>query len=41
VPRLALSSREVFDRGNVDVHVEGPCEELREEALAVFDGFWT
>lgn len=41
VPRLDLSSREVFDRGNVDVVVEGPCEELGDEALAVFAGFWT
>jgi hypothetical protein len=41
VPRLDLSSRDVFDRGNVDVDVEGPCEELSDEALAVFDGFWT
>jgi tRNA(Arg) A34 adenosine deaminase TadA len=41
VPRLDLSSRDVFDRGNVDVSVEGPCEELSDEALAVFDGFWT
>ncbi len=41
VPRLDLSSRDVFDRGNVDVNVEGPCEELSDEALAVFDGFWT
>ena len=40
VPRLDLSSRDVFDRGNVDVNVEGPCEELTDEALAVFDGFW-
>jgi tRNA(Arg) A34 adenosine deaminase TadA len=41
VPRLDLSSREVFDRGNVDIHVEGPCDELTDEALAVLDGFWT
>ena len=41
VPKLALSSRDVFGRGNVDVTVEGPCDELCDEALAVFDGFWT
>src|SRR5262245_33877171 len=41
VPRLDLSSREVFARGNVAVAVEGPCDELRDDALAVFDGFWT
>ena len=38
--RLDLSSREVFGRGSVEVKVEGPCDELRDEALAVFDGFW-
>ena len=41
VPRLDLSSREVFERGNIDIKVEGPCEELSDEALAVFDDFWT
>ena len=41
VPRLALSSRDVFARGNVDVLVEGPCDELSDDAHAVFDGFWT
>jgi tRNA(Arg) A34 adenosine deaminase TadA len=41
VPRLDLSSRCVFERGNVDVEVVGPCEELSDEALAVLDGFWT
>jgi tRNA(Arg) A34 adenosine deaminase TadA len=41
VPRLDLSSRDVFDRGNLAITVEGPCEELADEALAVFDGFWT
>ena len=25
---LRLSSREVFDRGNVPIDVDGPCEEL-------------
>lgn len=40
VPRLDLSSREIFDRGNVDVSVEGPCAEISGEALAVFDDFW-
>jgi tRNA(Arg) A34 adenosine deaminase TadA len=37
---LHLSSREVFARGNAVVEVEGPCPELAEEGLAVFDGFW-
>ena len=37
---LRLSSREVFDRGNVPIDVDGPCDELAAEALAVFDGFW-
>lgn len=41
VPRLDLSSRDVFDQGNIDIVVEGPCEELSDEALAVFDGAWT
>jgi len=41
VPRLDLSSREVFSRGNVRIDVEGPCEELSDIALAVFDGFWS
>ena len=39
-PRLALSSREVFSRGNRPVIVHGPCDELYAEAVAVFDGFW-
>ena len=37
---LALSSREVFARGNAVVEVEGPCPELAAEARAVFGGFW-
>ena len=37
---LTLSSREVFGRGNVRIEVEGPCPELVDEALALFDGFW-
>jgi tRNA(Arg) A34 adenosine deaminase TadA len=37
---LHLSSREVFARGNAVVEVEGPCPELAEDGLAVFDGFW-
>ena len=41
VPRLDLSSRAIFERGNVAIEVEGPCDELSDEALAVFDGFWT
>lgn len=40
VRTLRLSSREVFARGNAPVEVEGPCEELAAEAVAVFDGFW-
>ena len=40
VPSLDLSTREVFARGNVPVVVEGPCDELTAEALALFDGFW-
>ena len=38
---LRLPSREVFARGNEPVVVEGPCDELAAEALAVFDGFFT
>jgi hypothetical protein len=38
---LQLSSGDVFARGNASVQVEGPCSELAEEALAVFDGFWS
>ena len=41
IPRLRLSSREVFARGDVHIEVEGPCEELTSEAFAVFDGFWS
>ena len=33
VPKLDLSSRDVFDRGNVHVNVEGPCEELSDGTL--------
>jgi tRNA(Arg) A34 adenosine deaminase TadA len=38
---LRLSSREVFARGNARVEVDGPCEDLAAEALAVFDGYWS
>ncbi len=38
---LRLSSREVFARGNATIVVDGPCDELAAEALAVFDGFFT
>ena len=38
---LRLSSREVFAHGNARVDVEGPCDELAADALAVFDGFFT
>ena len=41
VPRLSLSSREVFARGDVPIEVEGPCDELVADALAVFDGHWS
>jgi tRNA(Arg) A34 adenosine deaminase TadA len=41
VPSLRLSSREVFARGNVPIDVDGPCEELAAEAVAVFDGYWS
>ena len=37
---LRLSSREVFARGDSPVDVEGPCDELAADALAVFDGFF-
>ena len=41
IPRLRLSSREVFARGDVAIDVDGPCDELAIEALAVFDGHWS
>lgn len=41
IPRLRLSSREVFERGDVHIEVEGPCDTLAAEAFAVFDGFWS
>jgi tRNA(Arg) A34 adenosine deaminase TadA len=40
VPVLALSSREVLSRGSFSVTVEGPCDELADEGLAVFAGYW-
>jgi tRNA(Arg) A34 adenosine deaminase TadA len=40
VPTLDLPSREVFARGSRAITVEGPCDELYDEAAAVFDGFW-
>jgi tRNA(Arg) A34 adenosine deaminase TadA len=40
-PVLHLSSRDVFARGTVPIVVEGPCEQLGAEAVAVFDGFWS
>ena len=39
-PSLDLSSREVFARGNVPIEVDGPCDELYDVAIAVFDGYW-
>jgi tRNA(Arg) A34 adenosine deaminase TadA len=41
VPRLRLSSREVFARGDVAIDVDGPCDELAVEAVAVFAGMWS
>ena len=40
IPRLQMSSREVFARGDVQIDVEGPCPELTAEAFALFDGLW-
>lgn len=40
VATLSLGAGEVFVRGNRPITVEGPCEELAEEARALFDGFW-
>jgi len=40
IRRLELSSRELFARGNASVQVEGPCEEIADDAVAVVDGFW-
>lgn len=40
VTGLALGASEVFVRGSRPITVEGPCEELAEEARALFDGFW-
>ncbi len=39
-PGLALGTREVFARGNVDIAVDGPSDELSAEAHAVFDGYF-
>ena len=39
-PSLRLSSREVFQRGNRPIAVDGPCDELADEAAALFEGFW-
>jgi hypothetical protein len=30
----------VFSRGNLAIEVEGPCDELYDESIAVFDGYW-
>jgi tRNA(Arg) A34 adenosine deaminase TadA len=40
VPTLDLSSREVFGRGDRSIVVEGPCDDLYDAAVAVFDGYW-
>lgn len=37
-PTLALSTRELFDRGNREIAVEGPVDELVDEVLALFSG---
>jgi tRNA(Arg) A34 adenosine deaminase TadA len=39
-PGLALGTRDVFARGNLDIVVEGPSAELSAEAHAVFDGYF-
>ncbi len=41
IPRLRVSSRDVFERGSVPIEVEGPCEELAADARALFAGHWT
>ena len=33
---IAIESREVIERSSVDVQVEGPCDELAAEAMALF-----
>lgn len=38
--KLTLSSREVFSHSQRRVEVEGPADELDEEARAVHTGFW-
>jgi tRNA(Arg) A34 adenosine deaminase TadA len=40
VRTLDLPSTEVFARGSHPVVVDGPCEELLAEGLALFDGVW-
>ena len=40
-PTLRLSSREALLWGDIPIEVEGPCEELSSDAIAVFDGFWS
>lgn len=40
-PSLAVGVREVFSRGNRTLIVEGPCDELADEATAVFDECWS
>ena len=37
-PSLGLSTRELFARGNREIVVEGPIDELVDEVLAMFDG---
>lgn len=39
-PTMELSSREVLARGNRPITVDGPCDELYDEATAVHAGYW-
>lgn len=40
VPTLALGTRELFARGNVDMVVEGPVPEIATEVARLFHGLW-
>ena len=39
-PTFSLPCREVFARGQKDIQVVGPIEEIEEEAAEVHKGFW-
>ena len=39
-PTFDLPCREVFARGQKDILVEGPFDELAEEAAEVHKGYW-